>query len=292
MHITIQNEFIKAVVHPIGAELQELKDLKTGINYLWNGNPAYWGKFSPVLFPIVGTLKENTYFYKGHQYSLPRHGFARERSFECIDKSPQSVSFLLSDDASTRELYPFRFQLAIRYTLLDNLLSCNYMIRNTDEDDIYFSIGAHPAFAVPLHVSTQDRLYDDYYLEFSDSIALHRYKLENGLIGTTTETIKLDSKKLPLNQDLFRDDAIVLKNLPDTSIRIGSVNHSNGLEFGFHDFPFFGIWAAPGAPFVCLEPWCGIADSVNHNQELTEKEGIVRLPKGEVFERQWTVKIY
>jgi galactose mutarotase-like enzyme len=292
MRITIQNVRVRAVIHPIGAELQELKDLQSGVNYLWSGDPAYWGKYSPVLFPIVGALKENTYFYKGRQYSLPRHGFARERSFECIDQSPESASFLLTADATTREVYPFDFQLVIRYSLLDNLLSCTYMITNPGREDCYFSLGAHPAFAVPFGTSGADQRYEDYYLEFSDSDSLQRYTLDKGLIGKGTTEMPLPDKKLRLQKELFRQDAIVLKNLPDTEIRLRSDKHAHGLDFGFHDFPFFGIWAAPDAPFVCLEPWCGIADSVDHNKQLTEKEGIIRLPPNEIFERQWTVRIY
>jgi galactose mutarotase-like enzyme len=166
------------------------------------------------------------------------------------------------------------------------------MITNPGTEEIYFSIGAHPAFAVPLGISGEGERYEDYYLEFSDSGALQRYTLENGLIGKATTEIPLQDHKLRLQKELFRQDAIVLKNLPDTEIRLRSEKHQHGLDFGFHDFPFFGIWAAKDAPFVCLEPWCGIADSVDHNQQLTEKEGIICLPPNEIFERQWTVRIY
>ncbi|MCG7859225.1 aldose 1-epimerase family protein, partial [Flavihumibacter sediminis] len=131
-----------------------------------------------------------------------------------------------------------------------NLLSCTYMISNPGKEDSYFSIGAHPAFAAPLRVSGEDQRYEDYYLEFSDSDALHRYTLVNGLIGTGITEIPLLDKKLQLQKELFRQDAIVLKNLPDTEIRLRSMKHAHGLDFGFHDFPFFGIWAAPDAPFV------------------------------------------
>lgn len=292
MTFTLQNERIKAVIHPIGAELQELKDLQSGIQYLWNGDPAFWGKFSPVLFPIVGALKDNTYFYQGHQYSLNRHGFARERSFECIDQTSSSASFLLTEDASTKEQFPFDFQLVIRYTLLDNLLACTYMVTNPAAEDLLFSIGAHPAFAIPMQIPGISSRYEDYYLQFNTSTELFRQTLDRGLIGQKTNTIPLSDGKLPLNAGLFKDDAIVLKNLPDTQIRIHSTVHPHGLSFEFHDFPFFGIWAAPNAPFVCLEPWCGIADNAEHNQQLEQKEGIIRLKKGEIFERTWTVTLF
>jgi galactose mutarotase-like enzyme len=292
MKITLENEQIRAVIETIGAELQELKSLGNGISYLWSGDPAYWGKFSPILFPIVGTLKENTYYFNNHPYSLPRHGFARERNFECIQQTADSASFLLTDDASTKEVFPFDFQLVIRYTLLNNLLSCAYMVTNPGKEDLYFSIGAHPAFAVPVGASQEAPNYEDYFLQFNQSSSLQRYQLNKGLIGKETAEISLENHRLPLSKSLFQDDAIVLKNLPDTSISLRSDKHAHGLDFGFHDFPFFGIWAAPGAPFVCLEPWCGIADSIDHNQQLEQKEGINQLQPGAVFERNWTVKIY
>lgn len=292
MKITLENEQIRAVIETIGAELQELKNLTNGISYLWSGDPAYWGKFSPILFPIVGTLKENTYYHNNHPYSLPRHGFARERNFECIQQTADSASFLLTDDASTKEVFPFAFQLVIRYTLLNNLLSCAYMVTNPGSEDLYFSIGAHPAFAVPVGASSEAPHYEDYFLQFNQSSSLQRYQLDKGLIGKETAEILLENHRLPLSNSLFQDDAIVLKNLPDTSISLRTDKHAHGLDFDFRDFPFFGIWAAPNAPFICLEPWCGIADSIDHNQQLEQKEGINQLQPGAVFERNWTVKVY
>lgn len=290
--MVLQNEQIKIKVQPIGAELQELTHLPTGINYLWTGDPAYWGKFSPVLFPIVGSLKENTYRYNGKAYSLSRHGFAREKTFECIDQSEQSISFLLTDDASTRAVYPFAFNLVIRYALDGNRLSCSYLVSNTDSKPILFSLGAHPAFAVPLPVPGVSTTYTDYYLEFDHSAELNRYSLHNGLIKTETQTVPLNNKQLHLDPALFTADAIVLKHIPDSSIRLACRKHSHGLDFSFRDFPYFGIWAASNAPFVCLEPWCGIADSVDHQQNLEEKEGIIQLEPGQLFERSWVVSLF
>jgi galactose mutarotase-like enzyme len=292
MAIILHNERLKAAIEPIGAELQELEDLNTGIQYMWSGDPAYWGKYSPVLFPIVGALKENTYFYQGHRYSLPRHGFARERVFELIDQTDVSASFLLVDDASTRENYPFGFQLVIRYTLLENLISCTYMVTNSVEEELLFSIGAHPAFAVPMRIPGVTTQYEDYYLQFNKSTELLRHQLDRGQIGHKTSVIQLEKGRLPLSPELFKNDAIVLKHIPDTEIQLRCVKHEHGLRFRFQDFPYFGIWAAPNAPFVCLEPWCGIADHIDHDQQLENKEGIIRLGNGEIFERAWHVTVF
>ncbi|KYP13086.1 aldose 1-epimerase family protein [Flavihumibacter sp. CACIAM 22H1] len=292
MKITLENEAIRAVIDTIGAELQELKAVPSGINYLWSGDPAFWGKFSPILFPIVGTLKENTYFYKNHTYSLPRHGFAREKNFECIQQTNDSASFLLTDDASTKEVFPFSFQLVVRYTLHQNLLACAYMVTNPGSEDLYFSLGAHPAFAVPQETFSGSSAYTDYYLQFDKSDSLQPFRLDKGLIGEETAAIPLSNRRLQLDKRLFQEDAIVLKNLPDTQISLRSHKHAHGLDFRFEDFPFFGIWAAPNAPFVCLEPWCGIADSVQHNQQLEQKEGVIRLQPQAIFERKWTVTLF
>ncbi len=287
--ITLTNEALTAVIAHKGAELQQLKNNNTGINYLWSGDAAYWGKFSPVLFPVVGGLKNDQYFYKGNQYTLPRHGFARDRDFTTQQLNASEVIFTLNDDEKTRAVYPFAFSLKIRYRLHQNWLACTYEVHNSGNDALFFSIGAHPAFAVPL---VKDLKYSDYYLEFNKTENLQRWKLLNGLIATHAEAVPLENNKLPLHASLFYEDAVVLKGLQSNCITLASDKNEHGINFYFNDFPFFGIWAAKDAPFVCLEPWCGIADSVTHNQQLTEKEGINLLAPGGYFERTWSVECF
>ncbi len=287
--ITLTNEALTAVIAHKGAELQQLKNNHTGINYLWSGDAAYWGKFSPVLFPVVGGLKNDQYFYKGNQYTLPRHGFARDRDFTTQQLNASEVIFTLNDDEKTRAVYPFAFSLKIRYRLNQNWLACTYEVHNSGNDALFFSIGAHPAFTVPL---VKDLKYSDYYLEFNKAEKLQRWKLLNGLIATHAEAVPLENNKLPLHASLFYEDAVVLKALQSNCITLASDKNEHGLNFYFNDFPFFGIWAAKDAPFVCLEPWCGIADSVTHNQQLTEKEGINLLAPGGYFERTWSVECF
>lgn len=288
--IQLSNDQLEVLVHPRGAELQVLKSLATGLNYMWSGDPAYWNKFSPILFPIVGTLKDDTYRYHGMEYTLPRHGFARERTFLAEFVSQEAVNFRLVDDADTRACYPFPFQLDVHYRLEGNRLYCRYTVTNTGEGQLLFSLGAHPAFGLPLYPEKEG--YEDYYLAFNHSHELHRYKIQAGLISDETQVVPLAEGRLPLRKELFLEDALVLKGMPDTEISLGSDKHSNGLQFCFDNFPFFGIWAAPGADFVCLEPWCGIADNVHHNQELTSKEGIQAIEPGEHWCRQWSVAVY
>lgn len=287
--ITIENEKLKAVISAKGAELQSLINKETGIDYMWSGDAAYWGKHSPVLFPIVGSLKDDTCFYKEKTYHLPRHGFAREKNFLKDQMSLEEAVFTLTQDAETLAVYPFAFVLRLRYRLDDNHLTVTYEVSNSGYDELLFSIGAHPAFAVPVIDGTD---YDDYFLQFNATEKLYRWKLLDGLIADHAELLPVQNGKLPLSHKLFYEDAIVLKNMQSNRITIGCTKHAHGIHFNFNDFPFFGIWAAKNANFVCLEPWCGISDSVNHNQQLTDKEGIINLPANSNWQRSWMVKCF
>jgi galactose mutarotase-like enzyme len=286
--ITLQNKTFRAAIATKGAELQSLINTTTNLQYMWSGDAAYWGKYSPVLFPIVGGLKNDTYYHEGKAYTLPRHGFAREREFTAQQISDAEVLFTLTDDDSSRAVYPFAFELGLRYRLQQNSLHCSYEVYNPAAGELLFSVGAHPAFAVPL---TGDTVYTDYYLQFNAAENLQRFKLDNGLIAAP-EALPISNGRLPLQQSLFYQDAIVLKHMQSNSITIGCTKNSHGLNFKFDDFPFFGIWAAKDAPFVCLEPWCGIADSVHTDQQLINKEGIIRLAANTHWLRQWQVECF
>jgi galactose mutarotase-like enzyme len=177
----------------------------------------------------------------------------------------------------------------LRYTLQHNSITCTYEVHNTGTDALLFSVGAHPAFAVP---NVKDTQYNDYYLQFNKTETLQRWKLNNGLIADHSETVTTLNGQLNLQHSLFYEDAIVLKNLQSNTITLGSTAHPHGFNFIFNGFNFFGIWAAKDAPFVCLEPWCGIADSVNHNQQLKNKEGIIELAADAHWQRSWTVETF
>ena len=287
--ITLKSNNIEAVISPKGAELQSLKNINTGIEYMWSGDAVFWGKHSPVLFPVVGTLKNDTYIYNGKSYSLPRHGFAREKTFAAEQLSDDEAIFTLEHSEETLAVYPFHFRLILRYRLHENALTCTYEVHNPGYEPLLFSVGAHPAFAVPMVPGTD---YTDYYLQFNKTEPLNRWKLEDGLIAAHAEPLPTDDGKIQLHHSLFAEDAIVLKNLASDTITLGSSSHGYGLHFHFKDFPFFGIWAAKQAPFVCLEPWCGIADSVNHNQQFVQKEGIITLAPHADWKRSWSVEVF
>lgn len=286
---TIENHLIRATINPKGAELTSLYHKSFDLDYLWNGDPAFWGKHSPVLFPIVGTLKDNTYLFEGKPYHLGRHGFARDTPFAVETQTFDSITFLLKEDEQLLQQYPFPFELRIRYVAVDDALTVTYTVNNTGKKDMYFSIGAHPAFRLPLAEGTA---YNDYYIHFNQVETAGRWPIAgDGLIQTVPIPLLENTQQLPLKKELFFQDAIVLKNLQSTSLSIRANNTLHGIDVDFPGFPYLGIWAAKNADFVCIEPWCGIADSTDTTQEFTEKEGINKLAAGDTFTRTWSAKL-
>jgi len=287
---TLENTLLKVMVNPTGAELTSLFHKTPELEYMWNGDPAFWGKHSPVLFPIVGTLKDNTFYYDGNPYHLGRHGFAREKQFAVEDNTADVITFLLESNEETQALWPFPFTLRIRYSLFENALAVLYEVTNTGKADMFFSLGAHPAFAMPLVPGTA---YSDYYLAFDKIENAPRWPIsKEGLIEEFSKPLLLNSDRLPLRKELFQQDALVMKDLNSTIISVRSEQTPHGLELDFAGFPFLGLWAAKAADFVCIEPWCGIADSVISNQLIEEKEGINKLEPGGVFTRTWSVRVW
>ncbi|MFY0255049.1 aldose 1-epimerase family protein [Chitinophaga sp. 30R24] len=288
--IQISNEKLTVEVNPQGAELQSIVRKDNNLEYLWSGDPAFWGKKSPVLFPIVGGLKNNTYRYQGQDYTLGRHGFAREQLFTVVAQAKDHVSFRLSDNETTRKVYPFHFDFTIQYLLQDDQLQVTYQVLNRDEKELLFSVGAHPAFKVPLVAGTA---YEDYYLYFNKTENAGKWPLSpEGQVLQVPQPLLEHTQELPLKKSLFYEDALVFKHLASTAISIRSNRTPHGLTLAYEGFPYMGIWAAKEADFVCIEPWCGIADSVAATGALEEKEGINRLAPGETFEKTWTVTFF
>lgn len=286
--LTLENELLRVAFVRHGAELQQVYYKTDGIDLLWNGDPKFWGKHSPILFPIVGTLKDNEYIYREVRYSLGRHGFARDKEFELIAHKDDSIEFKLCHDEETLRVYPFHFELSVRYELVGACLSCTYSVTNTsDTNPLFFSIGAHPAFAVP---SREQYSYEDYYIRFDQDTSLDRYPLtKEGLLYPTPIPVELDRGKITLSKELFYKDALVMKQIKSNIITLGNSKDSFRMEMHIGDFPFLGIWAAKDAPFVCLEPWLGIADSMDHIQDLESKEGIIKLESGSDLSKTWKI---
>lgn len=287
---TIQNDLLKVDINSKGAELNSIYHKGNELEYMWSGDPAFWGKHSPVLFPIVGTLKGDIYYFEDKEYHLGRHGFARDMVFAVTGKTGTEITFSLESNQQTLEKFPFFFRFDIIYSLHADRLKVTYRVINTDSADMFFSVGGHPAFKVPL---LDGLAYEDYYLEFTEKENAGRWPIsKDGLIETFHEPLLNNDNCLPLTKSLFYNDALVLKGLTSLAIFLKSNKAANGLEFNFSGFPYLGIWAAKDADFVCIEPWCGIADSTETNQQFTEKEGINKLSAESVFERSWSVRLF
>ncbi|MCE3279072.1 MAG: Aldose 1-epimerase [Bacteroidetes bacterium] len=284
----IGNDLLNIEVSVSGAELSSIYHIPSKKQYLWQGGEKWWPRRAPVLFPVVGKLKDNTFQVNGEKYNLGQHGFARDKDFSLIERNNNKLVFSLSSDESTLKVYPFHFELLIIYEIRSNCLQITYQVKNKDQKEIFFSIGAHPGFNCPVN---KDELFSDYYLEFEETESLDRHLLEGGLFTGLTEPVMIDSNRIDLSYELFAKDAIVFKNMKSTSIYLKSKKNKHSLKFNFSDFPYFGIWTKPGAPFICLEPWCGIADNQYFEGELKDKEGIIGLDTGSSFLRSYLVEV-
>jgi galactose mutarotase-like enzyme len=283
MEIEISNGRLTARINTKGAELISLTDIQCR-EYIWEGNPQYWGKHSPVLFPIVGTLKNNAYKHNGKEYSMTRHGFARDKEFSVTHPGDDTVIFTLSDTDEIRKVYPFRFTLELAYTLKGNLLELTYSVTNNGAEIMPFSLGAHPAFAMPGN-------FEDYSLRFEKDNILRSTQLQNDLISDSTVEIRLqDDRALPLNYALFKNDALIFKSLVSRTVELLKKNQAY-LRVSFTDFPHLGIWTKQGAPFLCIEPWQGYSDHYQATGNITEKEGIVTLLPYETSTRAFKIEI-
>lgn len=283
MYVTISNSKLSAQIYCKGAELFSLKSLDNNQEYMWEGNPKFWEKHSPVLFPIVGTLKNNSYTYNDKHFQLLRHGLARNLNFSLIHAADNQAIFSLQSSEETKKAYPFEFELQITYTLLDSKLELNYTIINNDKVAIPFSIGAHPAFALPNN-------FESYSLEFNQQETLNCFTLENDLVSDNSFEIALENKKLQLDYSIFENDALIFKTVQSRAITILE-NNKPLLKVAFNDFKNLGIWTKVGASFICIEPWLGYSDAVHATGNLLEKEGIQLVAVNERFECSFSVEI-
>ena len=282
MH-SISSGYLTASFTTKGAELKSLKN-SSGFEYIWQGDPEIWERSAPVLFPIVGEAANGIITVDGQQYELNRHGFARDSNLMVFYEAEDELVFTLEASEETLVRYPFYFSFSVGYKLEKKSLITTFTVKNAGDTDMYFSVGAHPGFNLPTGN------LQDYYIKFENAETLHRHLLKNNLFNGATEEITSDTQYLFLNHQLFDKDAIVLKDFTSTSAQLKSKEEGYSITMDFEGFPYFGIWTKPATgQFICLEPWCGLADSRGFNGELKDKEGIIALQPGELFERSFTV---
>ena len=289
MHYEIKNEHIKAKIKSFGAELNSLQKIDDSLEYIWQGDKEFWARHSPILFPIVGRLKNDSYFYKNQKYNMSQHGFARDKEFEIVEKKDDFIEFKLSSDEKTLKIYPFSFELYLSYKLERNSLIVSYKVINKSDEKMLFSIGAHPAFNWSLE---KDLKKEDYFLEFEINNSKRYFLNELGLVFDSID-LKFEDKKLFLNEELFKNDALVFNDLNIKNLTFKNIRNENFIKLNFENFAYLGIWSKPsGAPFLCIEPWFGVADENSSNQNLEEKKGMITLDKDEIFSCFYSVEIF
>lgn len=289
MGVVLESNVAKATINQHGAELSSFVLKDTNQEYIWQADPKHWGRHAPVLFPIVGRLKNDEYSYNGRNYNMTQHGFARDMEFSLVMKTQEEALFLLTSTSETKEMYPFEFSLFIRYTLRGTELSVTYIVE-TESDEMYFSIGGHPAFNVPLSEKVK---FEDYFIKFSPSKSRVAIPLEGYLIKPEMKTIAQTNTSIKMSREWFKNDAHIFETSGENSFTIASELDDASIELSYDNFPYVGFWSAypSEAPFICIEPWCGIADDVDSSGDITKKYGINHITKDEVFTRTYKIKI-
>ena len=279
--ITLKNENLTVRIKPFGAELSGISSNQTGREYLWQGDPAVWAGQAPVLFPIVSRLSSDSFFHEGKQYFLPKHGFARKSAF-AVDKAEETEAvFSLTSSDETHRVYPFDFRLTVGFSLDGNTVTATHTVENTGNAEMHFSIGAHPAFNLNLGD----------IVRFAEAETLTTCLWNEYGLYYDEKTIATDCRDVEITEHLFDDDALFFRDLKSTSATIVQKDGTPVLEMTYDKVPFLGLWAKPGASFVCIEPWHGIADTPAVSGVLSEKPYMLHLPAGETFRFTYSVKI-
>ena len=287
MTYTIENEQLICIIDSHGSELKSVKDKKTGKEYMWIGDPAYWNRTSPVLFPFVGAVKDKKYRYEGKTYEMGQHGFARDMEFTLLSRLDDEIWMELTDTEETLSKYPFKFRLKIGYQLNGRDLTVAWGVENLNEKEMPFAIGAHPGFMMPGDENHAFRLYDRQG-NLVESVE-NRIFGTDGCITDRTEVINTPEGVLPITDHLFDGDALVIENEQLGSVELvknGKDTPEIAVRFSS---PLVGLWSPPkkNAPFVCIEPWYGRCDSENFAGDLQERDYEQALEPGREFQAEY-----
>ena len=288
---TLSNQKLTIRVAEHGAELSGIVANATGKEYLWQADPAFWKRYSPVLFPIVGSVWNAEYRYAGVTYPLSQHGFARDMDFTLERETANELLFVLEDTADTLRVYPFPFRLEIGYRLTENRVEVLWRVRNRGERTMHFQIGAHPAFYYPDYVAERP---ERGYMAFDVKEGLvYRALREKGCVGDEVRPVPLDPDGLlPLNIHTFDIDTFILENSQIRRVDLLDLEKRPVLSLCF-TAPVVGLWSPPrkNAPFVCIEPWYGRCDRAGYTGSYEERDWVWHLEPGEVFDASYTIEI-
>ena len=282
MEFTIANNHITVTASRLGAELRAVNSAD-GTSFLWQGNPDIWADRAPILFPYIARLTDGQYNFNGKQYALPMHGFAPTSEFEMKAKNETGMIFSLASNSHTLKHYPFDFLFEVMYEIRENILVQTYTIKNLNKDTMYFGIGAHPGFNVPMDDSA---CFEDYYLEFEKPCSPVRIGFSEDcfLNGNDIPYPLLAKKKLLLSHNLFDNDAIVLTDIPDC-VTLGSKHGKHRICVYYPDLKYLGIWHMPHttANYICIEPWSSLPSRKGIVEDLEKQKDLLSLPGGETY---------
>ena len=295
--ISISSNSLTASIDTMGAQLMSLR--KGESEYLWQGDSNWWPRRAPILFPIVGVLKDSKAESAEGTISLARHGLARLNQFEVVEQSASSVTLQLKSTEETRKAYPYDFELKLIFSVAGDTLTQTYEVTNPANVVLPFTLGAHPAFNIPIP-GVEAASLDQYHLLFTHSWTSYGPSItDEGLCDyTTPQRLIVDSDTLPLSWELIdREKTITLEDVPDRRITLAAnveaSTEAHGIQMDFEGFDYLGIWsAAPGCPFVALEPWCGIADTVDCDGIFEHKPGIMCLEPEQSITKTLSVKVF
>lgn len=275
----IENEYLTCEIDDMGAQLHSLISKENGKEYIWYGKTEIWYGQAPVLFPIIGQLFDEKYRYKGVEYSMPKHGLARKLPFKVEECSGSKAVFCLESDENTLKKYPFEFRFLVEFELCGKKLINTFRVINKTDGEMYFSLGAHPGF----NCEVGDKLE----FELPETLDTERIDRDSLIIDQRFPLIE-NSREIVIDKNIFVPDALILSGMKSKKLRLKGKNE---IEFTFGDCPFMGIWAKPGAPYVCIEPWYGVNDGRDVKNDISEKRGIQRLEKGGEFDYAWSAEV-
>lgn len=280
--IILKNSKLAVKIDEKGAELKSI--LCNGIENMWDGNPEIWGNTAPFLFPICGSLKDNKYIYNGIEYTLEKHGYAKNTIFDIELLTETKVILIHKSNDETKKHFPFDYELKVIYTIENYSIKIEYNVLNTSNKTMYFSIGSHEGYATPEGI-------DEYDIIFSQNETLDSLSICNGRISPKTRPILDNSNILPLREMLFEPGSLIFKNLNSNSVVLRNRKTGRALQVEFDYAQYFIIWHKVGANFICLEPWAGLTDMIDSSYDIKEKEGIMKLDSGKDYSAKHIITI-
>ena len=280
--VTISNSEISVMIAEKGAEIQSI--VRDGIEYMWSRDPKFWASSAPIMFPICGGLRNGKYELDGASYEMPKHGFARFMEYEVEAKTASSATFLLRDSEESRKHYPYSFAFRVIYELDGASLKVTYDAENLDDKIMYCTFGGHEAYACPEGIEA-------YELEFPEKETLYAYALNGDLLTDYTKLMVNSSNLLPLDDRHFVLDALVFRNVKSNSVTLKSKITKRRVRVDFDGFDYLVLWHKHTAPYLCIEPWCGVQDVAGSSPRLSEKEGLHAVAVGGHFARTHVITV-